>query len=53
VGVLADDVMMVEERDWYVEERGESYVVAWTTQGCSLSMGTPPPPHNLLSYHCM
>jgi len=50
--VLADAVMMVEERDWCVEERGESYVVAWTI-GCSLFMATPPPPHYSLSYHCM
>jgi len=52
VGTLADAVKMVEERDWCVEESGESYVVAWTI-GCSLFMATPPPPHNLLSYHCM
>ena len=52
MGALADAVKMVEERDWCVEESGESYVVAWTI-GCSLFMATPPPPHNLLSYHCM
>jgi len=52
VGALADAVMMVEEQDWRVEERGESYVVAWTI-GCSLFMATPPPPHYFLSYHCM
>ena len=42
VGTLADAVKMVEERDWCVEESGESYVVAWTI-GCSLFMATPPP----------
>jgi len=30
---LADSVKMVEERDWCVEESGESCVVAWII-GC-------------------